>query len=173
MGRVWHLLAQSLTMARLEVGALQGNTEKVDVAELARQRLAAMAQQARTRSINLVYDAPEVLISQIDRSGFLSILENLVDNAIRYTPSGGRVEVRLTGGDDGLGLVVRDDGPGIAEADRERVFERFVRLPQATEQGSGLGLAIEGRMVASQTGSLRFAEGLAGRGVGFVVRLPV
>ena len=81
--------------------------------------------------------------------------------------------MRLTGGDDGLGLVVRDDGPGIAEADRERVFERFVRLPQATEQGSGLGLAIEERMVASQTGSLRSAKGLAGRGVGFVVRLPV
>lgn len=173
MGRVSHLLAQLLTMARLEVGALQVNAERVDVAELARQRLAAVSQLARTRSINLVYDAPDVLISQINRSGFLSILDNLVDNAIRYTPSGGRVEVQLTGVDDGLGLVVRDDGPGIAEADRERVFERFVRLPQATEQGSGLGLGIVKRVVASQTGSLRFVDGLAGRGVGFMVLLPV
>ena len=133
MGRVSHLLAQLLTMARLEVGALQGNTEKVGVAELARQRLAAMAQLARTRSINLVYDAPEVLISQIDRSDVLSILNNVVDNAIRYTPW-------AAGSKCGC---------------------------------SGLGLAIEERMVASQTGSLRFAAGLAGRGVGFVVRLPV
>ena len=173
MDRVSHLLAQLLTMARLEAGPVHNTAEVVDVAELGRQRLAALSQLARTRSISLVFDAPEVLASQINRSGFVSILDNLVDNAIRYTPSGGRVEVVLTAGKDCLWLSVRDDGPGIAPADRERVFERFVRLPQAIEQGSGLGLAIVKRVVASQTGSLRFVEGLAGRGVGLQVCFPL
>ncbi len=173
MDRVSHLLAQLLTIARLEASPVQSAAEWVDVADLGRQRLASLSQLARLRSISLVYDAPEVLMSSVNRSGFLSILDNLVDNAIRYTPSGGRVEVRLTRGDDGVGLSVRDDGPGIAETDRERVFERFVRLPRAAEQGSGLGLAIVKRVVASQTGSLRFIDGLAGRGVGFLVRLPL
>ena len=173
MDRVSHLLAQLLTMARLEAGPVHHTAEHVDVAELGRQRLATLSQLARARSISLVFDAPDVLMSQINRSGFLSILDNLVDNAIRYTPSGGRVEVQLAVVDDGVVLSVRDDGPGIAEADRERVFERFVRLPQSTEQGTGLGLAIVKRVVASQTGSVGFIDGLAGRGVGLLVRFPL
>jgi signal transduction histidine kinase len=172
MERVSHLLAQLLTLARLETGTEPIAAEQVDVAELGRQRLASLSQLARTRSITLVFDAPDVLVTQVNRSGFLSILDNLVDNAIRYTLAGGRVEVQLTGNNGALGLIVRDDGPGIAESDRERVFERFVRLPPTVEQGSGLGLAIVKRVVDAQAGSLRFVEGLAGRGVGFLVRLP-
>jgi signal transduction histidine kinase len=170
MERVSHLLSQLLTIARLEAGPTQGPVETLDIADLCRQRLATMSRLARGRAISLTLNAPDSFIAKLERSAFLSILDNLVDNAIRYTPSGGHVEVRLGDQDGGICLSVRDDGPGIAIADRERVFERFVRLPQSSELGSGLGLAIVQRLVASQAASLRFIEGLSGRGVGFLVQ---
>jgi signal transduction histidine kinase len=173
--RVSHLLSQLLTLARLEAGPLQGAMgayETVDIAELCRQRMADLSQLARARAVSLALDAPDALLARVQRAGFMSIVDNLVDNAIRYTPSGGEVQVQLSMDDSGVGLAVRDNGPGIAPADRERVFERFVRLPHSAEQGSGLGLAIVQRVVASQAATLRFVEGLSGRGVGFMVRFP-
>jgi signal transduction histidine kinase len=172
MQRVSHLLSQLLDMARLEAGPPSGATEPLDLADIIRQRLATLMRLARTRAVELAFEAPETLMAQVNRAGFLSILDNLVDNAIRYTPSGGHVLVTLGTDQTDITLAVRDDGPGIAPADRERVFERFVRLPGATEQGSGLGLAIVQRWVDSQAATLRFVDGLSGRGVGFVVRLP-
>lgn len=94
-----------------------------------------------------------------------------MDNALRYTLSGGHVVVRLVTHGSEFELQVRDDGPGIAPADRERVFERFVRLPGQVESGSGLGLAIVQRLATAEAATLRFIEGLSGSGVGFSVRM--
>jgi signal transduction histidine kinase len=170
--RVSHLLSQLLTMARLEAAPLSTPVESIDIAELCRQRLAALSSLARSRAIHLAFDGPEALVARVSRLGLLSVIDNLVDNAIRYTPEGGHVEVRLSRDEHGIGLLVRDDGPGIPQADRERVFERFVRLSHGPEAGSGLGLAIVKRALASQAATLRFVEGLSSRGVGLLVVLP-
>lgn len=169
--RVSHLLEQLLTVARLEAATVAAPRETLDLAELCRQRLAPLSRMARLRAIELTLDAPEALNASIHRAGFLSILDNLVDNAIRYTPSGGHVAVRLVMHSREFELQVRDDGPGIAPVDRERVFERFVRLPGQVESGSGLGLAIVQRVATAEDATLRFIEGLSGRGVGFSVRM--
>lgn len=169
--RVSHLLEQLLTVARLEATTVAAARETLDLAELCRQRLAPLSRLARTRAIELTLDAPDALNVSIDRAGFISILDNLVDNAIRYTPSGGHVAVRLVMHSREFELQVRDDGPGIAPADRELVFERFVRLPGQVESGSGLGLAIVQRVATAEDATLRFIEGLSGRGVGFSVRM--
>jgi signal transduction histidine kinase len=145
--------------------------EALDLAELCRQRLAPLSRMARSRAIELTLDAPEALNVCIHRAGFISILDNLVDNAIRYTPSGGHVAVRLLMHHDEFELQVQDDGPGIAPTNRERVFERFVRLPGQIEPGSGLGLSIVQRAATAEDAKLRFIEGLSGRGVGFSVRM--
>ena len=100
------------------------------------------------------------------------MVDNLVDNAIRYTPEGSHVEVTFSKCEDGVGLLVRDDGPGIPVDDRERVFERFVRLAHGTEVGSGLGLAIVKRVLALQSVTLRFVEGLSSKGIGLLVEIP-
>ncbi|MDE2146302.1 MAG: two-component sensor histidine kinase [Burkholderiales bacterium] len=170
--RVSHLLSQLLDIARLDAGPVGGAREALDLAELCRQRMAVLTQRARRRAVALELEAPEQLRAQASRSGFLSLLDNLVDNAIRYTQAGGRVAVGLQAEGAEVVLLVRDDGPGIALADRERVFERFVRLGPSAEPGTGLGLAIVRRVVDSQSASLRFVEGLSGRGVGFRVALP-
>jgi signal transduction histidine kinase len=100
------------------------------------------------------------------------LLTNLVDNAIRYTPRGGRVDVLTERRDGAPALAVRDNGPGIPVAGRARVFERFVRGAQADIPGSGLGLAIVKRIADRHGATVTLEDGLDGTGLGIVVRFP-
>ena len=171
MDRVSHLLAQLLTIARLDAIAMAAPLETIDLAELCRLQLAPLSRLARARGIKLTLEAPDTLFASVRRFGFICILDNLVDNAIRYTLSGGHVVVSLEALGSEFELQVRDDGPGIPLADRERVFERFVRLPGQIESGSGLGLAIVQRIAITEGASLQFIAGLSERGVGFALRM--
>jgi signal transduction histidine kinase len=170
--RVSHLLNQLLTIARVDAPGAQMPFENLNIAELVRDRLAAMTPVARSRAVTLDFDAPESVYFAVNRAGFVSIIDNLVDNAIRYAPTGGYVQVTLQVNAVGLSLAVRDDGPGIAPQERERVFERFYRTPGTTAPGTGLGLAIVRKIVQAHQASIAFAEGLNGRGIGVVVTLP-
>src|SRR5207248_7965644 len=83
------------------------------------------------------------LVIEGNRSLIAQALANLVDNAIKYTPAGGKVRIRANATDDGVELSVADSGPGIPEADRTRVVERFVRLEASrSSPGTGLGLSL-------------------------------
>ena len=159
-------------MARWEPAPAVAPAEVLDVAHLCRQRLAALSTLVRARAVSLAFEGPDELFARISRGALLSVVDNLVDNAIRYTPEGSHVEVTLPQSEDGVGLLVRDDGPGIPVDDRERVFERFVRLAHGTEVGSGLGLAIVKRVLASQSATLRFVKGLSSKGIGLLVEIP-
>ncbi|MFH7042526.1 sensor histidine kinase [Paucibacter sp. JuS9] len=174
--RVSHLLAQLLTMARAEARddpAKQAG-QRLDLAELLRERAALLAPLARGRHIELSLQAPDELYWLGERSALHSVIDNLLDNAIRYTPPGGRVEASLRARPGGeLCLSVADDGPGIALAEQERVFERFYRVAGNSETGTGLGLAIARRMAQRLRGRIEVGGGLAGRGVGFSLILPL
>ena len=172
IARVSHLLTQLLTIARWESGFVPVSTGPVDLAELCRHRLAVLSTYARGRAISLSFDGPQALVTTLSAAAFQSVVDNLVDNAVRYTPQGGHVEVRLEQSAGEVTLIVRDDGPGIPEHERERVFERFVRLSAGSESGSGLGLAIVRRILASQAGAVYFVEGLSTSGLGLRVSLP-
>ncbi len=102
---------------------------------------------------------------------FDSIVENLVDNAIRYTPNGGCVEVTLREGESGYELAVRDNGPGIAPELYSAVFERFFRIPGSHAPGSGLGLAIVRRLATGLGSSVQLGPGLDGRGLSVALSL--
>lgn len=96
----------------------------------------------------------------------LSILiRNLVDNAIRYTPCGGHINIDVRNSESGLRLQVCDDGPGIPEAQRERVFDRFYRLAGQEQSGTGLGLAITRRIAELHKARIVLSEGQSQRGV--------
>jgi two-component system sensor histidine kinase PrrB len=102
--------------------------------------------------------------------GLRLLVDNLVENAVRH--GGSRVEVGLRRASGGaLLLTVDDDGPGIAEADRERIFERFARGPDSNSPGSGLGLALVAQQAQLQGGSVEVGDSEAG-GARFSVRLP-
>ncbi|WP_166652235.1 sensor histidine kinase [Roseateles toxinivorans] len=141
-----------------------------ETAPVVQELNALLAALARPRGIELSLQAPDSLTWALDRSGFCSVINNLVDNAIRYTPAGGRVEVLLQVESSALELRVRDNGRGIAPAQRERVFERFYRVPGSSEQGTGLGLAIVKRIAEREGAALDFVDGLDGRGVGLMLR---
>jgi two-component system OmpR family sensor kinase len=144
LDRATHVVRQLLTLARLEPGAeATPRPSPVPLAELARQAVADHALLAEERRVDLgatrVSDAASVLG---DRAGLRTLMANLVDNAVRYTPAGGRVDVEVGVEGSEPFVQVSDSGPGIPEGERSRVFDRFYRVPGAAGAGSGLGLAI-------------------------------
>lgn len=141
--RATRLVEQLLLLARQQAKASSGEpAQRVELADLARAALADAAALAQQRRIDLGLvqgDAGEMLGHP---DALRILLRNLLDNAIRYTPEGGRVDVSVQHEPNALLLSVDDNGPGIAEADRARVVDRFYRVQGSPAGGSGLGLAI-------------------------------
>jgi signal transduction histidine kinase len=155
--RATHLVTQLLTLARAEPGGQRAAPAPTDLAETARQAVADVVPLADAKSIRLSLQARGVDTVLGDAMELRILVRNLVDNAVRYTPAGGQVE--LTVGEDGgqVVLTVDDSGPGIPESDRSRVFDRFFRRADGDaagrdETGSGLGLAIV-RNIAQRHGA--------------------
>jgi two-component system OmpR family sensor kinase len=148
--RFGHLAQQLLTLARLEPPAPAAPAGRVDLQALARAVVLELVDLAQARQIDLGLAESEPLQVRGDALWLQVLLRNLVDNAIRYTPEGGHIDVAVRrDGADAL-LEVRDDGPGIPQSERERVFDRFYRGERAAGRtGSGLGLSIV-RRIAEQ-----------------------
>jgi two-component system OmpR family sensor kinase len=178
--RANRLVMQLLTLAREEPGVSERPFAPVNLAELARQVLAEIAPIAAARAIDLGMDespaSPSPAIVDGDAASLRTMISNLVDNAVRHTPSGGRVDVAVRRDGDDVRLTVRDCGPGVPASERERVFDRFYRLGGHTDaQGSGLGLAIVRRIVERHAASISLGPGLAspmGEGLEVSVRIP-
>ena len=159
--RTAHLSQQLLDLAALDRPPTQP-PEPVDLVAWAGQLLIEQAPTARAREIELVFDAPLELQRRIDLPALHSVLQNLLDNALRYVPRGGRVEVSLQARGRVVMLAVADNGPGIAPAERGLVFERFWRGKDHNQPGSGLGLAIVRQAAGRLGGELRLVDGLVG-----------
>ena len=147
------LVEQLLALARNEPGAPPLAMASVDLAEVGRAALAATVPQALARGCELELNADAPVPVQGDAASLTVLLRNLVDNAVRHSPPGGRVEVRIARSGGVPTLTVDDAGPGIPAEDRERVFDRFYRRADAAGEGSGLGLAIV-RKVAERHGAV-------------------
>ena len=147
------LVEQLLALARQE-GASQ-SAEAVDLEDVARQAVSELLPTAHAKQLDLGLaqgEEGEPVAVAGGREPLHLILRNLLDNAIKYTPAGGRVDLSIGRDAGGAWLAVEDSGPGIAEAERDRVFDRFYRVPGAEAAGSGLGLAIV-RTVAERLGA--------------------
>jgi signal transduction histidine kinase len=110
-----------------------------------------------------------------DRARLAQLLDNLISNAVKFTPAGGRVDVRASAARGSAVLEIRDTGIGIAAEEQEHVFERFFRTSRATEQaiqGTGLGLAISKAIVHAHGGSITLASS-DGEGATFKVTIPI
>jgi signal transduction histidine kinase len=140
--RAIHLVEQLLALARSEPQEAPMDLEKVDLSAAAAEGIKDTHDLALARNIELGLDATPGLFILGNREALRTLVRNLVDNAVRYTPPGGTVQVRCRSATPDAVLEVSDTGPGIAAADRERVFDRFYRRAAAQEGGTGLGLAI-------------------------------
>ena len=171
LARASHLVQQLLVLAHIDV-LRPVSLGEVDVAQLARTEMALLAPAAAARDIELSLEAADSLKQRLELQAFQSVLHNLLDNAIRYGRKGGRVVVELTELAGGLVLCVADDGPGIAPAERDLIFDRFYRGAGHETAGSGLGLAIVKEAATRLGGSVRLTRGLEGNGCGFTVLMP-
>ena len=141
--RAGRLVNQLLTLARTEgIEPAQQRHEPLDLAQLMREVVEDWVMLSIDKGIDLGYEAESA--AMISGNAFLlrELAKNLLDNALRYTPSGGHVTCRILTNQDTVILEVEDNGVGITEAQSELVFERFYRAEDATTEGSGLGLAI-------------------------------
>lgn len=172
--RCARLVNQLLALARNAPDTgLEEKVECLDLARLARDSAARWVPEALKKEIDLGYDGPTggVTVRGLE-SALTDMLDNLVDNAVRYTPPGGHVTVSVGGDGMGAWLRVEDDGPGIPKEMRDKVFQRFFRLAGSAQPGSGLGLAIV-REAAEHLGArLEVADGQGGVGTSFLARFP-
>lgn len=151
--RATRLVNQLLLLARAENPATVGMTP-LDLNQLAREQTTQWAPQALSMGTDLGFEEAHRPVTIAGNAILLAeLLNNLIDNALRYTPRGGRVTVRVSGQPDAALLEVEDSGPGIPAQERERVFDRFYRVLGAQAEGSGLGLAIV-REIAQKHGAL-------------------
>ncbi len=149
---------QLLSLARSEPGAPLALQDGVDLAEVAREALAATAPFGHARGTGLSLVAPRPVRLRGDPALLTALVRNLADNAVRYSPPASRVEIGVDAGDGVPTLVVDDAGPGIAPADRERVFDRFYRQSTGDEPGTGLGLAIVRGIAARHGASVELGD---------------
>jgi signal transduction histidine kinase len=163
--RATRLVQQLLAMARLEPEASERPFERVALDALAQSVVAELAPLAAARPATLAPTRVEPVEVTGNEDALRLLAGNLVDNAIRYVPVGGRIEVRtFRRGNDAV-LEVADDGPGIPAEERARVFDRFYRVAGTDAPGSGLGLAIVRQVADLHHGRVELADGLAGRGL--------
>ena len=170
--RVMERLVEDLrTIAQAEGGTLTLHPEPTDLADLAGEVVASFMSQAQRADVTLVADVPDELPPlTVDPVRIREVVANLVSNALRHTPAGGRVTVRVSAAPEHVELGVVDTGPGIDPAILPHVFDRFVKTPGSG--GSGLGLAIARDLTVAHGGTIEAASP-PGAGTAFTVRLPL
>lgn len=170
--RLSRIVEDLLDLSRLETGSELADDVAIDA--LVREESARLHDAAEGAGVELVVDACEVPAVRGSARDLALLVRNLVDNAIRYTKPGGRVEVTLASEDGDVALRVADTGIGIPSRDLPRVFERFYRVDRARSRetgGTGLGLSIVKHVVENHGGTVS-VESELGRGSAFEVRLP-
>lgn len=167
------LVGDLVDLQAIERDDFRPAAERIDLAQLARRAAGLLKVRAAQRQVRI--DAPgadEEIPVLGDTGRVIQILVNLIGNAIRHSPENSAVWLRIEERDGRAELVVADQGDGIAAADHERVFEKFVRLSQDSEPGSGLGLYIARRLARAMRGDVS-VDSAPGQGARFTLSLPI
>lgn len=173
--RAQRLVHQLLQLARTEPDGEAATLAPIDLAHLVRAQVVALSLKAQRGGIDLGADAPQPVAAVGDESQVSVLLENLIENALRYTPAGGVVDVSARMEDGRPEIRVTDNGPGIPPSERQRVFERFHRGELALSQsgnGSGLGLSIVKAIAQRHRATVELHTPAAGRGLEVRIRFP-
>jgi PAS domain S-box-containing protein len=173
--RLLGLVTDLLFIAELDAGKLTIERRPVQLAHIAAESVEAANPRADAAGIELRLEADDQLVVDGDRTRLAQVLDNLISNAIKFTPPGGRVGVRVYRSHEAANIEVFDTGIGIPENERLHLFERFFRTSGAIEaavQGTGLGLAIVAAIIGSHGGSVQVTGPESG-GATFVVTLPL
>ena len=169
------LVNDLLDVAVIESGKLDIKRKDQDLAKLVGQRIKHLEPHARSKRITLALEADGACTASIDAARFGQVVDNLVSNAIKFSPPGTTVTVALRSGDGNFTFRVQDQGPGIPEEERKLLFRSFQKLsarPTGGEGSTGLGLAIVKKVVDAHGGRIE-VESAPGRGTCFIVTAPI
>ena len=172
--RLSELVEDLLELSRLEGKQIQLAAQPVDLHEAAQRAMEAVRPKAKMRNSQIAVNIPPGLRALGDTRAIEQVLLNLVDNAVKYSRGGARVELTARERDGHVELLVRDDGPGIEARHLSRIFERFYRVDKGRSRemgGTGLGLSIVKHLVNTMNGDVR-CESTPGQGSTFFVELP-
>ena len=172
--RINHLVEGLLLLARADAGVLRLDLQPVELKKLLQEICEQMKMVAEDHSINLYPSLQEPVSVHGDREHLRRLLLNLVDNAIKYTPAGGKVTLALHSDNDWASLMIADTGIGLSKDEQQRIFSRFHRATETrsrNERGVGLGLSIA-RSIAEAHGGRIDVESTPGQGSTFTIHLP-
>jgi PAS domain S-box-containing protein len=171
--RLQRMVEELLFLSRVDVGGLELDLEEVDVVEVARAALGSADPAAAAKRLVLEFDGPETLRARADGNRLGQVFDNLISNAIKFTPERGSVKVTLGSEDGTIVASVCDTGCGIPQAEQSRLFERFFRSTATRDlPGTGLGLTIVRAIVQGHGGSIT-CDSTAGEGTTFTFTLPL
>jgi signal transduction histidine kinase len=173
--RLAELIEDLLEMSRIESGSLQVSMELVDISDVFNQTAISLEALAAKENIKLVKNIPENLpLLAADPGKLRSVITNLVSNAAKFTPDGGRVDIKARQTEDELKVTVSDTGMGIPQEDLPKIFDRFYRVnrPGKEIQGTGLGLAIVKKIVEMHNGRIE-VRSKVNEGTTFTIYLPL
>lgn len=172
LDRATHLVQQLLNLARYEGGHSAAQRRPLDLGALLEAVVREYLLLAESRSIDLGIDMPASVVIDGNEDSLRVLLGTLVENALRYTQEGGRVDLQTCIASGRALLVVTDNGPGVAPAHRARLFDRFYRPEGNAAWGSGLGLAIARNIAEHHGATITLGDGPDGRGLRVTVALP-
>jgi heavy metal sensor kinase len=175
VSRLTRLVESLLTMSRADAGQIQLQRTNIKVLDLAKESAALLEVLAEEKRQAVTVEGDSSLTVRGDRLILRQALINLIDNAVKYSPSGGTIAVRARASGKDVLIEVRDSGPGIPEEHAGKIFQRFYRIDKArtrAEGGAGLGLSIAEWAVSANGGRIEL-HSEAGRGCTFILRLPL
>ena len=172
--RLLRLVDDLLFVARLQAGRLVLESKQLDLAVIAAQSVEEARPRAEAKQLELGFVSDGPVMIEADKGRLFQLLDNLVSNAIKFTPEGGRIDISVEPSAEGAVLEVRDTGVGLGPGEAARVFERFFRSSRAVAQqvpGTGLGLFISRAIVEAHGGTISAASS-EGSGTTFHIELP-
>ena len=169
-----HRIEQLLALAKLEADAVSNQPATVDLMQVADTVVEELAPVIGSRGVAMGFPAPrEPVLVQGHEPALVALLRNLLENSLRYVPTGGRIQLAITQGKQEATLEVIDDGPGIPAERRHAVFARFHREAGSRGEGYGLGLSIVARAASLHRASIELLDSPLGRGLRVRVSIPL
>jgi signal transduction histidine kinase len=177
--RMFELVKNLLDLNHMESGGMHIEMMKFDIAPMVESTVWQYASQAKAKNITLHFESTaEHSVVHVGEQAVMQVLDNLISNAVKYSPHGKNIFVRLKSsteaGSEAVRVEIQDEGPGISAEDQKKLFGKFARLsaqPTGGEHSTGLGLSIVKKMVEAMNGRV-WCESVLGKGATFVVELP-
>ncbi len=172
--RMRDLISNLLDANAIEQGKFTSNVERCDLSHLVAQSVEQNLPNATRKEIALTVSAPDGMWTMADKNATIQILDNLISNAVKYSPPKSSVLITVVASQDRMSVDVKDHGPGLSDDDQKKLFRKFTRLssrPTAGESSTGLGLSIVKRLAEAMSGTVECRSAL-GSGSTFSVHLP-